>query len=256
MLNYFTFNDNQSKSYGVYISGSGVFNAPERAYEMITIAGRNGDLIISQNRFQNIEVTYPAFVATSFKTNLENFRSMLMSTNTYARLSDTYNPDEFRAAFIGDGLEVSPTQMLDAGEFDITFSCKPQRFLTSGEIALEITSGDSVTNPTLFDARPVLYVVGYGQIQVGSQTITISNTYPSIVIDSEIMDCYASTGNPLVNSAIVGSAVLGYNNYTANANSAVTFSNGEFPLLKEGTTTITYSNTIASLTLTPRWWRL
>ena len=257
MLNYLTFNNNQSTSYGVYISGSGVYNAPARAYEMVSVPGKNGDLIISNNKYENIEVVYPAFCAGSnFKQNLADFRSMLLSVPGYAKLTDTYHTDEFRAAYFADGLTVEALNTNNGGEFEVLFNCKPQRFLTSGETAVDIASGGTITNPTLFAAKPSIFVRGYGTLTVGNDTITIANTYPSIIIDSEIMDCYASGSAPIVNSAIVGAAILGSSGYTANANASVTFSTGDFPLLQPGTTTITYTNTITAVTIIPRWWRL
>ena len=79
MRNYFIFNSQDSRNYGVYISGEGTFNAPARAYEMVSVPGRNGDLIISQDRYLNTELTYPAFIGDSFNTDLQSFRSMMMS---------------------------------------------------------------------------------------------------------------------------------------------------------------------------------
>ena len=55
-----TFGGSCSRNYGVYITGEGVFNAPERAIEMISIPGRNGAFALDKGRFENIEVTYPA----------------------------------------------------------------------------------------------------------------------------------------------------------------------------------------------------
>lgn len=256
MRNYFIFNSQDSRNYGVYISGSGTFNAPARAYEMVSVPGRNGDLIISQDRYINTDLTYPAFIGDPFNTDVQSFRNFLMSVGSYARLSDTYHPDEFRAAYFADGLDVSPTNTLKGGQFDITFNCKPQRYLVSGETAVEVTSGNALTNPTLFNARPSIVVQGYGTLYVGSDKITIADMYPSIVIDSEILDCYANSGLPLVNSAIVGAAILGSSGYMANANAAVTFDSGDFPVLKPGSTTITYSGAITKVTVFPRWWRL
>ena len=83
----------------------------------------------------------------------------------------------------------------------------------------------------------------------------IADMYPSIVIDSEILDCYANNGLPLVNSAIVGAAILGSGSYMANANAAVTFESGDFPLL-EGNTRIVDVVNITKVTVFPRWWRL
>ena len=256
MRNYFTFNNNDSRNYGVYISGSGTFNAPARAYEMVSVPGRNGDLIISQDRFENTELTYPAFIGDPFNSDLQSFRAMMMSVGSYARLSDSYHPDEYRAAYFADGLEVTPTDTLKGGQFDITFNCKPQRFLVSGETAVEVSSGGILTNPTPFAARPSIVVQGYGTLNVGGTRMEIANVFSSVIIDSEILDCYANNGLPLVNSAIVGAAILGTSGYVANANAAVTFESGDFPVLGPGATRIVYDNTITKVTVFPRWWRL
>ena len=54
--------------YGCYISGDSVYNSPIRVYDEYEIPGRNGNLLVSQNRFANIEVTYPAFIFASTQT--------------------------------------------------------------------------------------------------------------------------------------------------------------------------------------------
>lgn len=173
-----TFNGESSRNYGVYITGSAVYNAPNRDVEMITIPGRNGSFPLDHGRFENIEVTYPAGVyadnEADFAKAISDFRNMLCSAKGYCRLEDEYNPDEYRMAIYKSGLEVEPAQ-LKAGEFDITFECKPQRFLTSGETATTITSGDEVTNPTPFASSPLLLTKGYGTLSFNNKTVTINN---------------------------------------------------------------------------------
>ena len=55
-----TFDGVSSRTYGVYITGEAVYNAPKRSVEMIEIPGRNGSFAFDKGRFENIEVTYPA----------------------------------------------------------------------------------------------------------------------------------------------------------------------------------------------------
>lgn len=136
-----------SRDYGIYITGDAVFNSPERDVEMIEIPGRNGAYALDKGRFSNIEVSYPAGIAgdteEDFRKGISAFRNALASRKGYKRLEDDYNPDEYRMAVYKSGLEVTP-KALKAGEFTITFDCKPQRFLKSGETA--VTIGGSVTN--------------------------------------------------------------------------------------------------------------
>lgn len=174
----FTFNGISSKDYGVYITGEAVYNAPERDVEVIAVPGRNGAFVRDNGRFENIVVSYPAGMfgdqQSDFAEGISDLRNALAATKGYCRLTDEYNPDEYREAVYKGGLEVSPVQMGRAGEFNITFECKPQRFLVSGETAETIAqSGDDITNPTLFNAHPLLEVDGYGEIGINDDTVEI-----------------------------------------------------------------------------------
>ena len=137
VFNSLTFDGENSLDYGVYISGEAVYDAPERAVEMISIPGRNGAIALDQGRFENIDVTYPAGTfgddQADFAAKIRKFRNLLASRYSYVRLTDSYHPDEFRLGLYKSGLNASPVQYGSAGQFPITFNCKPQRFLTSGE---------------------------------------------------------------------------------------------------------------------------
>ena len=171
------FDGKDSRAYGVYITGAGVYNAPERAVEMISIPGRNGSFALDGGRFENIEIEYPAGIfadnEADFRTAISNFRNLLCSKIGYCRLTDEYNPGEYRMAVYKSGLEVDPAQ-LKAGEFTIKFIAKPQRWLTSGETPIALSSGDTVNNPTLFETGPFLDVEGYGTISFNNYNIEIN----------------------------------------------------------------------------------
>ena len=177
--NSFEFNGINSMDNGVYISGNAVFNAPERDVEMIVIPGRNGEFIRDNGRFNNIEVTYPCGMFGdndfTFRTKLRQFRNMLAGQTGYQRLVDTYNPDEYRLAVFKDAVEVEPAALNTAGQFEVVFNCKPQRFLTSGETKTAVASGSTVTNPTLFDAQPMIMTKGYGALTLNGYEINITD---------------------------------------------------------------------------------
>ena len=118
LLNKLIFDSVDSSSFGVFISGEGVFDAPARRGEMISIPGRNGSLFMDEGVFENITVEYPAFIGTSYKeifrTKLGDLRSALTSRGNYKRLTDTYHPDEFRLGVYREGLEVDPQYLTRA----------------------------------------------------------------------------------------------------------------------------------------------
>ncbi len=179
-MNSIVFGGIDSSTYGIYISGEGVWDAPKRDAETIKIPGRNGEYILDHGNFKNIEVPYPAFNKEAsyndFRTKVDNFRNAISSLKGYQRLTDSFHPDEYRmAAFIG-GLEVKPVLYNDKSmEMNIVFNCKPQRFLTSGETEQTVTSGATITNPTLFESEPLLRVLGYGKIKINSSDIMVEN---------------------------------------------------------------------------------
>jgi len=174
-----SFDGTSSRNYGVYITGEAVYNAPERDVEMITIPGRNGTFAMDKGRFENITVTYPAGIfadsEADYRQAISDFRNFLCSKRGYVRLSDDYNPDEYRMAVYKSGLEVATAQSR-AGEFEIVFECKPQRFLTSGETATTVANNGTLSNPTAFDASPTLQVTGYGNITVNGYGISLVNS--------------------------------------------------------------------------------
>ena len=182
----FTFDGVSSSAYGVYLTGEGVFNAPERAVEMLSIPGRNGSFALDQGRFNNIEVTYKAgmydVTDTNFATKVANLRNWLCSKKGYIRLSDDYNPNEYRMAVYKSGLEVEHEGLIN-GEFDLVFECKPQRWLTSGETASAVANNGTLSNPTLFPSSPLLAVKGYGNISFNGFSIDVQNvTLGDVVI--------------------------------------------------------------------------
>lgn len=193
------FDGESSRDYGIYITGQAVYNAPERDVEMINIPGRNGSFALDKGRFQNIEVTYPAGIfadnEADFAQGISDFRNFLCSRNGYVRLTDDYNPDEYRMAVYKSGLDVSPAQ-LKAGEFQLVFDCKPQRYLTSGEEPITIgewheteTASGSIASfeAEAGDAVKGL-VVDIEPMQSGSGTPSPTNVRPISGYDSVVVN--------------------------------------------------------------------
>lgn len=180
----FIFDGVNSLDYNIGVTGSAVYNAPTRDVEMISIPGRDGEYALDHGRFNNIEITYPSGMGdndqTNFAQRVSDLRNQLASRVGYKRLEDEYNPDEYRMAIYKSGLEVSPVQYSRAGQFDITFDCKPQRFLKSGETATSKARNSTINNPTLFDSHPLLQFNSNGSdgtISLGTQTITVKSAY-------------------------------------------------------------------------------
>ncbi len=217
-FNSLEFDGVNSLDHGIYITGESVYNAPERDVESLEIAGRSGDYLLDKGRWKNIDVTYTAGAFGSdqseFATKIRQFRNLLASRYGYHRLTDTYNPSEYRLGVFKNAVEVEANSYKRAGEFDLVFNCKPQRYLTSGETELTVTSGQTITNPTLFDSSPLLAVKGYGTIQFNGYTIEIDDGMVGtlMVIDGEQWDPISGT------SVHSYSATVDYSSFASSVN--------------------------------------
>ena len=236
------FNGIPSTNYGIHVETPPVYATPERDYEVVHIPGRNGDLVIDKGSYQNVTRKYSISVGEidgNFTTLAAGVSEWLHSASGYARLEDSYESDYFRLAYYVADAEME-NLFHQAGKMLIEFNCKPARFLKAGERAVPFTADGSISNPTFQKSFPKLTVVvsGSGTLTVGDQTITISGLTNStrMVIDSELQDVYEE-----------GSLT--------NMNSKVSFSDG-FPLLSPGVNTITFTGSITSVEVIPRWWIL
>lgn len=231
---YFTFDGVQSSDYGVWINGGGSYNAPVRRGKEYVIPGRNGVLTIDDGTFEELEVTYPAFIARDFPSNIEGIRNELLSRVGYARLEDTYHPDEYYRARFAGGLDVKVAPGGAAGSFDIKFRRDPRRFLKSGKGYIGFSGTTTVTNPTKFAAKPLIqFPSGSGSVTINGKTISAGGISSSIIgyVDCELQACYTSNGDD----------ITGY----------VTLPDNKFPVLNPGNNNITST---VFVRIAPNWW--
>lgn len=242
MINSFTFNGVSSEDLGLYVGGQNTFGAPQRDVTKVSIPGRNGDLVRDNGRFLNSEISYNIVAMEDFAETAMDVRNWLMSVKGYARLEDTYHPDHYRMARVSNTISFETSAYNLTGKAQITFDCKPQKFLKSGEQVHTMAKNAStvirtVNNPTYFDSRPLIRVYGSGDgtITVGNQVITLTNIVDYIDIDCETMNCY---------------------NGIVNCNSKVTLGAQGFPVFPPGDTTISMTGGVTRCDVTGRWWEL
>lgn len=236
MRQWFTYDGQTSKDFGVYISGMGTYNAPRRDQTKISIPGRNGDLTLDNNRFDNIEVVYPAFIYNNFDANVAAFRNFLLKAPKYRRLEDTYHADEYRLARYTGGFTADVLDTHQGGQFELTFDCYPQRFLKVGEKVLEVSSGDKLLNRWEQTALPLVRVYGNGTLTINDVSIVIANNASYIDIDCDLQEAYKDT-------------------LATSRNENITLTDGVFFSLPDGESEITISG-LSKVEIAPRWWIL
>ena len=231
---YFMFNGVNSRDYDVWISGNGTFDAPARDVSSESVPGRNGDLHIDNGRFNNIKITYPAFITKDFQHNFNAFKAFLLSQRGYKKLEDSYNPGFYRMASYQEAIAPKMVPLNRAGSFDIVFDCMPQRFLVEGDRVKTFTAAGSLKNPTLYDALPLIRAYGTGSLTVNGTTIQISSANVYTDIDCDIQEAYKGS---------------------TSCNANITLADGAFPVLSPGLNTISFTG-LTQLDITPHWWTI
>lgn len=221
---------------------------PKRKYSVYSVPGRNGDIIIPQDAYEDYEVTYQLFLYTEKKgTDLAEMcaevSDWLYSTDgDYAEFMDSFEPDVKRYAYISESVDITQA-LTQYGTVKIKFRFMPKRYLLNGlTMATHETSPITIANPTKFSASPLIYVVADTTVPISNAVITINNDTISIselasdmYIDFEEKKAYDSNGN--------------------NLNQKVTLSADEYPSIGSGITTISWTARIKELSIMPRWWR-
>lgn len=179
VANTFTFGNINTKDFGVVVEGYGNYTAPKRAVEMVTVPGRDGSIAIDQGRYEDGSATYSVIIRGKtqyeFARKVSEFRNAIISQLGYQRLTEDYLPGEYRMAIYAGGLESDPDFIGRAGRFEVKFTCKPRRYLLSGETEMSVDSGDSVYNPTPYGSSPLIAAEGPGVIHLGDHAITIND---------------------------------------------------------------------------------
>lgn len=235
-MNSFTFAGHNCKNYGFLCNGGGTYNAPQADIEVIEIPGRNGTLTIDRKRYKNIAVIYHVGCSKDFPANAASVRNWLMPHRGYERLTDDYDTTHFRLARFSGAINFETGFLNRNGHADITFDCRPERFLLSGETVSTVTeSGLTINNPTAYTAKPLLTVYGSGEAEfaIGSTEVQISNIDGFVTIDCEAMQAYKGS---------------------VNKNATITAE--EFPVLEPGENSVNWTGGITKIEITPRWWEL
>lgn len=265
-----------SDSLGVRVERYPDLNRPQRKMDIFAVPGRNGDLILPQDAWENYSQIYEIFAGDGTKGDAPDafvdVAAWLYAPKGYQRLEDSYEPDIYRLAYYQGGLDVA-NSISRYGRASVQFNCRPERFLKTGETELSYTPNYSnfnsitLTNPTQFPAKPILKVTALGTTETTAAYIVIwpdginpnsQDAYliwfdtpfsGTMYIDTQSLNCYDANGN--------------------NMNSYVQFVDGgqtsyKFPELLPGVSYLSAryadendpNTMITSVGIIPNWWTL
>lgn len=211
---------------------------PEYSYAHDKVYGRSGDILRDNGRYENVSKKYKVSVydGTNFYNASKKISEWLhrKSSNMYMRLEDSYEPDIYMLAVYEESNELD-NLLAKAGKGEITFNCKPQKFLLSGDVSIDITqSGQVITNPTSNPSFPIITFSGTGTVSINGKSITAADNFNIIEFHADSFNAFDNIGRNM-------------NGYIYVMDSIV---------LEPGNNTIEYDGYISDLKITPRWWRV
>ena len=211
--------------------------SPKRKGTTTPIAGTNRVVVEMEDAWETYDQPYTLFVGDGtedcVRAAIDEVARVLNKTG-WQTLSDDYDPDYFRMAYFDNSFRVE-NRYTRLGKFDISFHCRPERFLVSGNIPLDVENGGILFNPTAFNARPLIHITGSGSgtLTVAGTTMSFTNIADYLNIDCDSQDVYRLPAE--------------------NKNSLMT---GDFPKLKSGDNLVAFTGGITTVTITPRFWTI
>lgn len=220
--------------------------APEKKYTTISVPGRNGDLHVEENAFQNYVQSYECYLHAPDHTAVEvahAIKAWLLGSSGQQILKDTYDPNHFRKAIFLGPLNIERL-LNEYGRCTISFTCAPQSFLCGGDQKIELWAAGVLHNPTAFPALPLIRVYGIGDgncagaITVGNTTVRLDNIWDGLTLDCETQNAYRQLGEGA----------------PENLNSVIYAP--EFPVLAPGDNAVSWEGEIDYIEIVPRWWTI
>lgn len=225
-----------SADYGMVVSEAPAYERPNRKQTVYTVPGRNGAVVFQDDAWEDVIRSYNVWIAKgaqALPVKVDAFEAMLNSMKGYQRLEDNFEPDIFRLAYYSGGNNFS-NKMTQYGEATINFTCRPERFLKTGEQEITVINSQKIVNQTRFTAKPLIHIEGSGTVTVsiGGNTISASIT-DYINIDCETMNAYRLAAE--------------------NKNSDIS---GSFPKIIPGENTVGITGTTTKVTIVPRYFTI
>lgn len=236
---YFNYRGKSSRDFCLKIKEINNLSSPSRALEVHEVLGRNGELIIDNGNYTNFRLQIQCFIDGRPNRNGKelSLAQLADELKLWLQTSFEYSPieiegDEFYyEGYLDNSLDIKEL-FVNFGEVLLTFNCKPYKKKASDKIVVAFKN-TVVTNEHM-DSEPYMKIYGNGDatLTINDKTIKFKNIENYIEIDTELMNCFKDNINQ--NNRMIG----------------------EFPVLKSGENSVTWSGDITKIEIEPRWVRL
>ncbi|PFD95615.1 phage tail protein [Bacillus cereus] len=218
--------DNELASgYGIYMVGRPVIPTAKRKVEYIEVPGRHGALT-KKGAYEDVpfKMKFNVLEEGNIKPIIRRVKPWILNAKILYFTDDVVYR-KIKNVEIGD----IANEIEEYGEFEVNFTLDPFEYVEDESIT--IFEPGLIYNPGTEKSQPEMVITAKGTVNITINDVTfqLKNIEGSVVVDSEILEAYLGT-TPMNNKMV-----------------------GEFPVFNVGSNKITWSGTVQSITIKPRW---
>lgn len=238
MLSFFEYNGKRSDEMNLTISPETAETSPGHDIEFIEVMGKDGELAIDNERLK----AFPYPIHTNFRPKDKNIDAAasdisrwLKTDVRYKPLLLSWQPNYVYIAIFYEQFDIKET-LPKFGKLPLNFRCQPYKYRKDGQESISLTNGQTLTNKEKRVAKPLIKVTGTGNVTLknnGVDWAILSSVDEHITIDSKSMSVYKDK-------------LFQFTKMNANLSPL-------FPVLSPGNNTITWTGSVESVEIIPRW---
>lgn len=202
----FSFNGKTNTEFGLRVAEGKKISTSGLDVERVAVPGRDGELLISNNRLNSAELSFPVnFVKEKGLIATEVYKiSEWLNVEGYKDLTISYDPDFiYRAAYL-ETFSIEET-MRQFGKTTINFMCYPIKYFKDGMQRQNLSNGLALNGKGNVKTKPIIKLTGNGEtvLTINGRKTKLKDVQGNIVLDMQSNQVYSgnlSAWNKVVRS--------------------------------------------------------
>lgn len=204
-MGYFIFNGKSSLDFGLRVTNDYKIVSTGNDINTVTVAGRDGDLLISNNRLKSVSIELPCTIKSNkslqaLSTDISNW----LNVEGYKDMTFSWDNDYiYRVAFI-EAFEIASI-MRQFGTIKLNFLAQPVKYFKDGMQRQNLSNGLALNGKGNVKAKPIIKLTGSGEtvLTINGRKTKLKDVQGNIVLDMQSNQVYSgnlSAWNKVVRS--------------------------------------------------------
>lgn len=205
-MGYFTFNGKSSLDFGLRVTKEYKILSTGIDVNTVSVAGRDGDLLISNNRLKSVSIELPCTIQSNKSLQaLSTDISDWLNVDGYRDMTLSWDSDYiYRVAFI-ETFEIASI-MRQFGTIKLNFLAQPVKYFKDGVQRQNLSNGLALNGKGNVEAKPIIKLTGNGEtiLTINGRKTKLKDIQGNIVLDMQSNQVYSgnlSAWNKVVRSS-------------------------------------------------------